>query len=157
MKSGWSVALVGAAMSACGATHRWTGADTESGTPVVYDAGEMPSGASFAGDYESGALGELRLIARDQSARGTFQGQRAGCVFRGALDGPVRGNLWRFAWREDGTDCMSETGASSGRGFFLYVRPSPSRPDELVGEWGVGDAEHGGGQWIARRRANARR
>jgi hypothetical protein len=69
----------------------------------------------------------------------------------GDLSGEIRGNVLDFSWRMISSEARSDQGATSGRGYFVYVIPGRGRRHEILGKWrpnAVGDAD----EWRAFKR-----
>ncbi len=104
----------------------------------------MPSGGSFTGVYHSPQYGEMHVVQSGSSVVGEYGKDER----KGRIEGTVQGNVLRFRWEERRELVRGRPVRTSGRGYFRYVRGEDGR-DYLLGEWGVGEDEIGGGEWRA--------
>ncbi len=104
----------------------------------------MPPGGTFTGVYHSPQYGELHVVQSGPHVVGEYGKDER----RGRIEGSVQGNVLRFRWEERRELVRGRPVRTSGRGYFRYVRGGDGR-DYLLGEWGVGEDEVGGGEWRA--------
>jgi hypothetical protein len=121
--------------------------DPVSGQPAHITAGAVPDGDSFTGSYHSQQIGDLYLEQTGEIVIGTYEYDRASCHARGNIEGRANGNLMRFSWTENQREC-GRLGLLTGHGYLLLWRDSDTN-GRLNGEWGVAEAETGGGPWSA--------
>jgi hypothetical protein len=122
-------------------------------TPVI-KAGEMPEGANWKGVYYSQIYGNLHLVDDGGSIKGAWR-TVAGDSW-GELEGKADGNLLRYEWTEHRIGMVGPSADRKGRGYFKYVRKRTADtkdPDEIHGEWGLGDSETGN-VWKATHQTN---
>lgn len=104
----------------------------------------MPDGESFTGVYASEQYGEMHLVQTGVGVIGEFRKDDRS----GTIQGTTDGNLLRFRWTQTRELVRGRPTESEGRGYFTYVMGEDGRA-YLVGEWGLDDAEVGGGPWRA--------
>lgn len=122
-------------------------------TPVI-KAGEMPEGAKWKGVYYSQIYGNLHLVEDGGEIKGAWR-TVAGDAW-GELTGKADGNLLRYEWVEHRIGMVGPSADRTGHGYFKYVRKRTADtkdPDEINGEWGLGDSETGNA-WKATLQAN---
>lgn len=130
-----SYALMGAALlAACGGPSNLADVTPE----------PMPEGESFTGVYQSVQYGEMHMVQTGVGVIGEFRKDDRS----GTIQGTTDGNVLRFRWTQTRELVRGRPTESSGRGYFTYVMGGDGRAN-LVGEWGLDDAEIGGGPWRA--------
>lgn len=113
----------------------------------------MPSGAVWEGVYFNALWGHLHLKTSGNDFEGRWK--RTDESAYGEMKGTLNGNIARFTWTEYTVGMVGPSGSRTGHGYFKYVRPEGDNIDDrLVGEWGFGDAEIGGGEWDAVKQRN---
>jgi hypothetical protein len=115
-------------------------------------AGEMPEGATWTGVYYSQTYGNLHLIEEGGSVSGKWRTTNGDAW--GELAGEADGDLLRYEWIEHKIGMVGPSASSKGKGYFKYV-PSENGvdPDEIKGEWGLGEKE-AGNTWDAVKQRN---
>jgi hypothetical protein len=117
-------------------------------------ASEMPEGAVWKGVYYSQIYGNLHLVDEGGEIKGAWR-TVAGDSW-GELTGKAEGNLLRYEWVEHRIGMVGPSADRTGHGYFNYLRKRTAEtkdPDEIHGEWGLGDAETGN-VWKATRQNN---
>ncbi len=104
----------------------------------------MPQGGTFTGVYHSPQYGEMHVVQTGAQVVGEYAKDER----KGRIEGTVQGNVLRFRWEERRELVRGKPVITTGRGYFRYVR-GPDGRDYLLGEWGVGEDEIGGGEWRA--------
>ena len=120
----------------------------------IFKPGEMPEGATWRGVYYSPIYGNLHLVEDGGDMKGAWR-TVAGDAW-GELTGKAEGNLLRFEWVEHRIGMVGPSADRSGHGYFRYVRKrteTTKDPDEIQGEWGLGEKETGNA-WKATRQTN---
>lgn len=113
-------------------------------------AGEMPDNGTFTGVYHSPQYGEMNLIQNGSAVAGEYKQE----MRRGKIQGEAEGDLLRFEWTEYKAMVSNRPQETRGHGYFKY-KVDPNNGDHvLMGEWGLGDNEAGGGQWNAYKQKN---
>jgi len=111
----------------------------------------MPAGGTYTGVWFSPQYGEMHLEQNGSTVIGEYtKDDRAG-----KIQGTVQGNLLRFAWTEERELVVGRSNINRGRGYFRYVLGDDGRHN-ILGEWGIDDAEYGGGPWNAYKLRNRR-
>lgn len=116
---------------------------------AIAPRGEMPEGASWKGVYYSTLYGNLHLVEQGDEIKGAWR-TVAGEAW-GEMTGKADGNLLHFEWTEHRIGMVGPSATRKGHGYFHYVRTSTEEtksPDEIHGEWGLGDEETGN-KWNA--------
>jgi hypothetical protein len=109
--------------------------------------GVMPAGARWRGLYQGPYHIMLNVWTHGNRANGNW---RAVGDRQGEFTGEVRGNLLLLSWTEHAS-AGSQT--LQGRGYFVYGAGGRGHPDQVFGEWGVG--QHGPlSPWFALKRAS---
>jgi hypothetical protein len=67
----------------------------------------------------------------------------------GKIQGEASGDLLRFEWVEKKSMVSNRANETRGHGYFRYMIDKSNGDHVLSGEWGLGDAETGGGPWRA--------
>lgn len=129
-----SILLLGCCLAALGC----------GGNKIAIQAGPMPTGGRFSGTWHSPRYGDLQLSQSGNTAFGSYVGDER----RGRLEGTVEGDLLRFRWTEKRELVQGHPTKLEGHGYFRYIIGNDGR-HYILGEWGVGEADHGGGQWRA--------
>ena len=137
------------ALSACGPA-----AQPEEPKSAAVQPGVLPAGATWDGVYYNQFWGNLHIVASGN----TFNGRwiRPDQSWWGEMKGTITGDVARFDWREHNRGGMVGPSATrTGKGYFRYTRPDGDNVDDrLLGEWGFGDAEIGGGEWDSIKQRN---
>ena len=123
--------LFGLALVACG------------GSKPAIVAGTMPAGGSFTGVYFSPQYGEMNLVQNGSAVIGEYKQE----MRSGKIQGEVSGDLLRFEWVESKAMVSNRAQQTRGHGYFRYVVDKSNGDHLLKGEWGLGDADSGGGPW----------
>lgn len=135
------------ALSACG------GSQAAQPKTAAVNPGNMPAGATWDGVYFNPIWGYLHIEADNGSFKGRWR--RADESAWGQMQGTLTGDVARFEWVENKVGMVGPAATTQGRGYFRYVRPEGDNVDDkLLGEWGFGDAEIGGGEWDAIKQRN---
>jgi hypothetical protein len=115
-------------------------------------AGEMPEGSTWTGVYYSQTYGNLHLIEEGGSINGKWRTTNGDAW--GELAGEADGDLLRYEWTEHKIGMVGPSATSKGKGYFKYV-PSENGvdPDQIKGEWGLGEKE-AGNSWEAVKQRN---
>jgi hypothetical protein len=138
--------LLGACSSTQARTnYRYAGYDQATLTNVDVQPGPMPANESYSGSYNSGQIGDVYLEQTGDLVVGQYAYNRASCRATGRIEGHAEGNLLRFRWTESQRAC-GRIAPISGRGFMLFWIDSAGN-GRTSGEWGMGEAESGGGPW----------
>lgn len=128
-----------------------TDADSVTNEPVNVGHVEMPFGETFAGSYHSPQMGDLYLDQSGERVTGTYEYDHGPCRATGRIEGRAVGNLLRFSWSEDQSQC-GRMAPITGHGYLLFWQQR-ARDNvlnaRLDGEYGFGDAELGAGHWSA--------
>jgi hypothetical protein len=106
--------------------------------------GEMPEGATWKGVYFSQLYGNLHLVEDGDEIKGAWR-TVAGELW-GEMVGKADGNVYRYEWTEHRIGMVGPSAERKGHGYFRYVRTRTEEtktPDEIHGEWGLGDDETG--------------
>lgn len=106
--------------------------------------GTMPEGGTFHGVWMSPQYGDMHMCQSGSQVVGDYQKDER----RGRIQGTIQGDTLRFTWEEQRQMVVGRTQTTRGRGYFQMAR----RQDNdlfLTGEWGIDDAEQGGGPWNA--------
>ncbi|MCX7808291.1 MAG: hypothetical protein N2515_06765 [Deltaproteobacteria bacterium] len=111
--------------------------------------GALPPGVTLTGVYHSPQYGELHLVQNGREAIGEYKQEER----RGRIQGTLEGDVLRFEWTERRELVTGKPLVTRGRGYFQFIRGEDGS-DYLVGEWGVGEDEVGGGPWRAVRLRN---
>ncbi len=116
---------------------------------------EMPEGASWKGVYYSQTFGNLHLVEDGDSIKGAWR--TASGEAWGELEGKTDGALLKYHWVEHRIGMVGPSADKKGKGYFVYMRPnrggSGKDPDEIKGQWGLGDNE-AGNKWEAIKQTN---
>lgn len=110
----------------------------------ILKPGEMPEGASWKGVYYSPIYGNLHLVESGGELKGAWR-TVAGDSW-GELTGKAEGNLLRYEWVEHRIGMVGPSADRTGHGYFRYFRKrteTTKDPDQIEGEWGLGDSETG--------------
>jgi hypothetical protein len=146
------VMVVLAALAAL-ATVSCSGDQKRPGTANV-QAGDMPEGSKWTGVYYSQTYGHLHLIEEGDTVSGRWRTTNGDAW--GELAGEVNGDLLRYEWTEHKIGMVGPSASTKGRGYFKYKgSPNGIDPDEIIGEWGMGD-EDAGYTWSAVKQKNMR-
>ncbi|HVY29990.1 MAG TPA: hypothetical protein VHB79_25710 [Polyangiaceae bacterium] len=107
--------------------------------------GPMPAGASWRGFYQGPYHIMLNIWAQGERARGNWRalGDR-----EGMFTGHVSGNLLEIDWSEH---ALSGGAAWSGTGYFVYSAGQSGKPDQIFGEWSMGQAGAASSWWAVKR------
>ncbi len=106
--------------------------------------GAMPEGGTFHGVWHSPQYGEMHFCQSGARVVGEYtKDERAG-----AVQGDVRGDVFFFDWSEERELVMGRPTETTGHGYFRLVHGEDGK-FYLDGEWGLGDAYDGGGEWRA--------
>ena len=124
---------------------RYTGYDSATMANVDVVRGPMPGNESFSGSYNSGQIGDVFLEQTGDLVVGQYSYNRASCRATGRIEGHVEGNLLRFNWTESQRAC-GRIAPLSGRGYMLFWLDTAGN-GRTNGEWGMGEADSGGGPW----------
>ncbi|MCU0690563.1 MAG: hypothetical protein MUF54_04110 [Polyangiaceae bacterium] len=117
--------------------------------------GNMPSGASWDGVYYNAIWGYLHIVTDGGKFRARWK--RADESAFGEMDGTITGDVARFDWSEHKVGMVGQSATTKGKGYFRYTRPEGDNVDDmLLGQWGLEDAEVGGGEWDAIKQRNLR-
>jgi hypothetical protein len=105
----------------------------------------MPAGARWRGVYQGPYHIMLNVWTQGDRARGNWRalGDREGVV-----TGRVRGNLLLIDWNER---ALSGGQAWGGTGYFVYTVGQRGKPDQIFGEWAMGQGA--ASSWWAVKRA----
>ncbi|HET9956003.1 MAG TPA: hypothetical protein VFQ61_15965 [Polyangiaceae bacterium] len=114
-------------------------------------AGTMPEGGNWQGVYYSQLYGYLHLLSDGSSANGAWR-TTAGDAY-GELHGQIEGDLLRFEWVERRIGAVGADANRKGKGYFRYTSPKEGEAHEIVGEWGLGEAD-AGYEWRAVKQKN---
>jgi hypothetical protein len=118
--------------------------------PPEIVAGKMPEGGAFTGVYHSPQYGEMNMIQNGSAVIGEYKQE----MRTGKIQGEASGDLMKFEWIEKKALVSNRAQESRGHGYFRYV-VDPANGDHLLkGEWGLGDAQLGGGPWNAYKAKN---
>jgi len=115
---------------------------------------EMPEGAEWKGVYYSQIYGNLHIVDDDGTLKGNWR-TAAGEAW-GELHGKADGALLHYEWVEHRIGMVGPSADRRGKGYFVYSRPAKAGikdPDEIHGQWGLGDAESGN-KWDAVKQTN---
>lgn len=127
-------ALVIALLVGCGGSAKRADVDPE----------PMPDNGSFSGVWSSPQYGEMHMVQTGSQVVGEYKKNER----RGRFQGTVQGDLLRFQWEERRALVRGRPTITKGRGYFKYEIGEDER-HYIVGEWGLDDAETGGGPWRA--------
>jgi hypothetical protein len=114
------------------------------GVPEVV-AGPMPDGGNFTGVYFSPQYGEMNMIQNGSAVVGEFKQE----LRSGKIQGEASGDLLHFVWTERKAMVSNRAQETRGHGYFRYIVDKGNGDHLLKGEWGLGDAQAGGGPWNA--------
>jgi hypothetical protein len=104
----------------------------------------MPTGGTFSGVWFSPQYGEMHMVQTGNAVVGEYRkDERAG-----RIQGTANGNLMRFEWTERRELVGGLPQTTRGRGYFHYGIDDAGKHN-LIGEWGIDDADSGGGAWNA--------
>lgn len=122
---------------------------------IKVTVGEMPDGAEWKGVYYSQVYGNLHLQPDGSDMAGRWR-TVAGDSW-GELTGKAEGNVLNYEWTEHKIGLIGPAASRTGKGYFKYVRNSGEEgiknPDEIEGEWGLGEKNHGN-SWKAVKQTN---
>lgn len=108
-------------------------------------AGPMPEGGTFTGVYFSPQYGEMNMIQNGSAVIGEYkQDERSG-----KIQGEASGDLMKFEWTEHKAMVANRAQEARGHGYFRYMIDKANGDHVIKGEWGLNDAETGGGPWNA--------
>lgn len=134
-------------LSACG------GGKQQKPKMAAVKPGNMPSGAKWDGVYYNAVWGYLHIVTEGNNFEGKWL--RADESAWGEMHGTITGDIARFDWTEHKKGMVGPSARRSGKGYFRYTRPEgENMDDKLLGEWGFGDAEVGGGEWDSIKQRN---
>lgn len=137
-------------LAGCGAqrtqtVYRYAGRDQATMVDVNVVRGPMPGTESYTGSFSSPQIGDVYLEQTGDAVVGQYAYPRGACRATGRIEGRVEGNLLRFRWTESQRTC-GRLGLLTGHGYFLFWVDS-AHNGRANGEWGLGEAETGGGPW----------
>lgn len=112
-------------------------------------AGQMPSGGSWHGQWQSPQYGNMHLCVTGAQVMGDFENNER----RGSIQGTIQGDLLRFTWEQRHELVIGRPTVTSGRGYFRY-QVGEDNDHYFRGEWGHDDAVTGGGPWNGVRMRN---
>jgi hypothetical protein len=112
------------------------------GVPEVV-SGPMPEGGNFTGVYFSPQYGEMNIIQNGSAVVGEFRQE----MRSGKIQGEAKGDLCKFVWTERKAMVSNRAQETRGHGYFRYIVDKGNGDHLLKGEWGLGDAQTGGGPW----------
>ena len=118
--------------------------------PPEIVAGKMPEGGNFTGVYFSPQYGEMNMIQNGSAVIGEYKQE----MRTGKIQGEASGDLMKFEWVERKSLVSNRAQETRGRGYFRYVVDPANGDHILKGEWGLGDAQLGGGPWNAYKAKN---
>ena len=113
--------------------------------PPEIVAGKMPDGGNFAGVYFSPQYGEMNMVQNGSAVIGEYKQE----MRTGKIQGEASGDLMKFEWIERKALVSNRAQETRGHGYFRYVVDPANGDHILKGEWGLGDAQLGGGPWNA--------
>jgi hypothetical protein len=113
-------------------------------------AGKMPEGGNFTGVYFSPQYGEMNMIQNGSAVIGEYKQE----MRTGKIQGEASGDLMKFEWIERKALVSNRAQETRGHGYFRYVVDPANGDHILKGEWGLGDAQLGGGPWNAYKAKN---
>lgn len=114
------------------------------GARASVEIGTMPPGGTFTGVWFSPQYGEMHMRQTGTQVIGEYTKDER----RGTIQGTVQGNVMRFEWRERRELVPGRPSETRGRGYWRFVVGQDGR-NNLLGEWGPGTDEIGGGPWNA--------
>lgn len=106
-------------------------------------AGNMPDGGNFSGVYFSQQYGTMNLVQNGNAVVGEYSSD----MRSGKIQGEVQGDLLRFEWTEAKAMVSNRAQETKGHGYFRYMVDPANGQHLIKGEWGLGDAQVGGGPW----------
>jgi hypothetical protein len=104
-------------------------------------AGKMPEGGNFHGVYFSPQYGEMNMVQNGNAVIGEYKQE----MRTGKIQGEATGDLMKFEWTERKSLVSNRAQETRGHGYFRYVVDPANGDHILKGEWGLGDAQLGGG------------
>lgn len=104
----------------------------------------MPSGGSFTGVWHSPQYGEMQLVQNGNTVIGEYEKDERS----GKIQGHAVGDLMRFEWTDHRELVRGKPLITKGHGYFKYTMGDDG-DHYIVGEWGHGNDEIGGGPWRA--------
>ncbi|HET8933316.1 MAG TPA: hypothetical protein VFN67_07760 [Polyangiales bacterium] len=113
--------------------------------PPEIVAGKMPEGGNFSGVYFSPQYGEMNMVQNGSAVIGEYKQE----MRTGKIQGEASGDLMKFEWIERKALVSNRAQETRGHGYFRYVVDPANGDHILKGEWGLGDAQLGGGPWNA--------
>lgn len=113
-------------------------------------AGKMPEGGNFHGVYFSPQYGEMNMVQNGNAVIGEYKQE----MRTGRIQGEATGDLMKFEWIEKKALVSNRAQETRGHGYFRYVVDPANGDHILKGEWGLGDAQLGGGPWNAYKAKN---
>jgi hypothetical protein len=113
-------------------------------------AGKMPEGGNFHGVYFSPQYGEMNMVQNGSAVIGEYKQE----MRTGRIQGEATGDLMKFEWIERKALVSNRAQETRGHGYFRYVVDPANGDHILKGEWGLGDAQLGGGPWNAYKAKN---
>lgn len=133
-------------LSACGSKQ-------QEPTKAAVKPGSMPSGATWDGVYFNAVWGYLHLVTDGNNFEARWL--RTDESAWGEMKGTINGDVARFDWKEHKVGLVGPSATQSGKGYFRYTRPEGENMDDrILGEWGFGEAEIGGGEWDSIKQRN---
>ncbi len=112
-------------------------------------AGPMPQGGSFTGVWFSPQYGEMHIVQTGNAVVGEYHKDER----EGRIQGTANGNLLRFEWTEERELVGGLPQTTRGRGYWHYTIDEAGKHN-ILGEWGIDDADSGGGEWNAYKMMN---
>jgi hypothetical protein len=106
----------------------------------------MPTGGSYTGVWFSPQYGQMDMEQTGNAVVGRYEKDERS----GSIQGTVEGDLLRFEWQEEREMVAGRPSTTRGRGYFRYEIGQDGK-HYIRGEWGLDDAETGGGEWNAYR------
>ncbi len=104
--------------------------------------GTMPDGGTYNGVWQSPQYGNMHMCQAGAQIVGDFEKDER----RGRIQGTIQGDVLRFQWEERRELVGGVPQVTRGRGYFR-LEIGQDGDQYFRGEWGIDDAETGGGPW----------
>lgn len=104
--------------------------------------GDMPEGADWTGKYFDQIYGYFHMVQEGKTVSGKWE--RPQKDRWGEMHGEATGNVLKFTWTEYTKGAVGQNAQKTGRGYFVYKRPTGENVDDVIdGELGRNQDEVG--------------
>jgi hypothetical protein len=111
--------------------------------------GSLPAGETFKGVWYNEVWGYLHMVPNGNNVIGRWQSKQNGVW--GKMTGTISGDVIKFDWEEHKAGAIGPSAIRRGKGYFKFVPKEPPDTPALIGEWGYGENEVGGGGWDSKK------